>query len=108
MRASSKDNRDDKIKHEQQKADFSAKWAMRVKNFFSGRRKYLQEAESGGDLAAEEAYEAELAEKQKKLQEMRQEIMAYREAELLEKQAKAEGPQESMVAGDIYRARTDL
>ncbi|KXZ51240.1 hypothetical protein GPECTOR_13g727 [Gonium pectorale] len=99
-----KDGKDDKIK---EKADFSALWALRVKNFFSSRRKYLEQAEKGGDDEAEKAYQAEIAREEQKLETMRQEIMAEREAKL--KQMADEGDlRENLVAGDIARARLDL
>ena len=67
----SSDGKDEKLKREQAKADFSALWAQRVKNFMSGRRKYLQAADAGEDEATKKLNvelretEAELA-KQKR------------------------------------------
>ncbi|KAG2498477.1 hypothetical protein HYH03_003730 [Edaphochlamys debaryana] len=104
--------KDDDSKRERErefeKADFSAKWALRVKNFFSSRRKYLDAADKGGsEDAGEKAFKAEIAAEEAKLLEMRESIIATRVAEL-EKDIAEGPPREGLVAGDIARARLDL
>ncbi|GIL62809.1 hypothetical protein Vafri_16987 [Volvox africanus] len=101
-----KENKDNTSKHEN-KADFSALWALRVKNFFSSRRKYLQQAEQPIEDAEEKLAEAEIAREEEKLRRMREEVMEMNEAEL----RREEGPgdlRENIVASDIARARLDL
>ncbi|GLC46303.1 hypothetical protein PLESTB_000997000 [Pleodorina starrii] len=102
-----KDGKEDKSKRTEEKADFSALWALRIKNFFSSRRKYLQQAEQPTEDAAEKAAEAELAREEQKLRKMRDEVMAERELELRQDERPGD-LRENLFASDIARARLDL
>jgi hypothetical protein len=72
------------------KADFSAYWSMRVREFFSSRRNYLE----GGAQQTE-------PEKPRLLQWMDDQVDAWREVEA---QRKASGPPEDAVAEALERA----
>ncbi|EFJ51594.1 hypothetical protein VOLCADRAFT_120477 [Volvox carteri f. nagariensis] len=102
-----KDGKDDKSKRTEEKADFSALWALRIKNFFSSRRKYLQQAEQPTEDVEEKAAEAAMAREEAKLRKMREEVMELREAELRQEERPGD-LRESLVASDIARARLDL
>ncbi|GFR43986.1 hypothetical protein Agub_g5131 [Astrephomene gubernaculifera] len=102
-----KDGKDSKSKHTDDKADFSARWALRIKNFFSSRRSYLLQAERVDEDAEDKAFQEEIAREEAKLQKQREEFMEARVAEL-QQQEELGDLREGMVAGDIARARFDL
>ncbi|PNH04801.1 hypothetical protein TSOC_008943 [Tetrabaena socialis] len=95
---SGKDSKDDKLKREEDKADFSAKWALRIKNFFSSRQKYLEEADKGGEDTGQKAFQAEMAQKDEELRKMREEIMERRLEVIREESDPNEPPILSIVA----------
>lgn len=102
-----KDGKDDKSKRIQEKADFSALWALRIKNFFSSRQKYLERAEQPTEDVQAKADEAELDREEQKLRKMREEVLEASEEELVQGQG-PDDVRESLIAGDIARARLDL
>jgi hypothetical protein len=88
------------------KADVSAKWALQIKNFFSGRRKYLEAADRPKEDPAEKAAMEEIAREEAELQKLRLEVMGQQKA-VLAQQTAQDGDQ-SVVASDIFAARQDL
>ncbi|PNW73624.1 hypothetical protein CHLRE_13g566250v5 [Chlamydomonas reinhardtii] len=96
--------KDDKAK---EKADFSALWALRIKNFFSSRRKYLQQAEQVGDDDKEKAFKAEIAKEERSIRELKDELVAI-SMEEIEEQEKQGDPRPALAATDIAQARMDL